>query len=494
MGNKNNQPKVEASTSSENISVTSKIYVSQLNKSPEEDYVNIKAMGQGTFGKVFKVKHRITGLSRAMKVIPKSVSSKGREQAIFNEIEVLKTLDHPNVLKIFEIYSTDNAYYLVTELCQGGELFDKILSEGPFDESQSACLIYQILSSINYCHNMNIVHRDLKPENIFIEKKEKTFLRVKVGDFGTATTFDKGSAQNKIVGSSYYIAPEVLQQNYNEKCDLWSCGVILYMLLSSTPPFGGDTDEEIIKNVKTGVYSLKGDPWDNISKKAKDLISNLLEVDVNKRFSAEQALNHPWFKSLKTRETVNALKDETLINKFINNIKQYKIDSIIQEAALAYLVHNYTQIDDIKEACKFFSLIDKSLDGKVTKNELYSSIAKIHKSKTLKEDIDIIFSNLDRDNNGYIQYEEFIRAAIDKEAFLEEKVLKYAFNYFDVDRSGEITIDEIEKIFKDSVVKGNVRENLEKIILEIDSDKNGSISFDEFSTIMAKLFKKEQLK
>jgi calcium-dependent protein kinase len=494
MGNKSYKESLSLSSSSsstktDNIHITSNTYVSRLNKDPSSDYTTLKTLGEGAFGKVFKVKHKVTGTTRAMKLIKKtSTVSTQDDMNIINEIEILKTLDHPNILKIFEFYVVKDSYYLLTELCHGGELFDEIISRGPFDEKQSAYLIYQILSAVNYCHNMNIVHRDLKPENIFIECRENVFLRVKIGDFGTSKTFDKGTIERRVVGSSYYIAPEVLKKNYNEKCDLWSCGVILFILLSGEPPFNGYTDEEIMNNVKTGEYNLKSRKWDKVSKEAKELITHLLTVDVNKRYTAEQALNHTWFKTHKSKDMFNEIKDQTIVDKFIINLKQYKTQSVLQETALAYLVHNYSQMEDIVEACKLFNQFDTSMDGKVTKNELYKALAKKSKSKTLKDDVDIIFKNMDSDNNGYIQYEEFVRAAIDKKVFLNENVLTFAFNYFDIDKSGKITLDEIENIFKGNVVKGSIRESLRTIIREVDANEDGKISFQEFVQVMTKLF------
>ena len=491
MGNKSCKAtsQVQLSSSSSNINITSNTYVSRLNKDPSADYITLKTLGEGSFGKVFKVKNKLTGTTRAMKLIKKASTVSTKDDInIINEIEILKKLDHPNVLKIFEFYVSKDSYYLLTELCHGGELFDEIISRGPFDEKQSAYLMYQILSAVNYCHNMNIIHRDLKPENIFIECRENVFLRVKIGDFGTSKPFDKGTVQRRVVGSSYYIAPEVLRKNYNEKCDLWSCGVIMFILLSGEPPFNGYSDEEIMNNVKIGEYSFKSRKWDKVSKEAKELITNMLNVDVSKRFTAEQALNHSWFKTQKSKELFNEIKDQTTVDKFIVNLKQYKIQSVLQEAALAYLVHNYSQMEDIVEACKLFNQFDTSMDGKVTKNELYKALAKKSKSKTLKEDVEVIFNNMDSDNNGYIQYEEFVRAAIDKKEFLNENVLKFAFNYFDIDKSGKITLDEIESIFKGNVVKGDIRESLKTIIREVDANEDGKISFEEFVQVMTKLF------
>ena len=487
-GKKEMIPLQENSSGSGTISLTSDIYVGQAKADPYVDYMNIKFLGEGTFAQVCKVRNKLTGQIRAMKIIKKSSTcSQADDMEILNEINLLKTMDHPNILKIFEFYVSADSYFLVTELCSGGELFQEIIDKGPFNENLSAYLMFQILSAINYCHSMNIVHRDLKPENILISKRENGLLRVKVCDFGTSKMVEKGSVIKKIVGSSYYIAPEVLQKKYNEKCDLWSCGVIMYILLSARPPFEGDDDKEIIERVKTGKYDLTSSPWDSVSNEAKDLISKLLVMDIDKRIDAKTALEHPWFIKNKSKEMFNEIKDQSMIEKYVENLKNYNPDSVIQEAALAYLVHNYPNLDDIGNACKLFNQINKSGNGKITKEELLKLLEnKLHKS-TLKEDVEIIFKNIDGDNNGYIQYEEFVRAAIDKSVFLAENILKYAFRYFDKDGSGEISYNEIEEVFKSSVVKGNVHDSLKKIISEVDINGDGKISFEEFAHAMRKL-------
>ena len=400
-------------------------------------------------------------------------------------------MDHPNILKIFEFYSNEREYSLVTELCSMGELFDEIVNKGPFDEKYSAYILYQILSAVNYCHKMHIIHRDLKPENILIvDKNKEGYITVKVCDFGTSKIFETGAVEQHVVGSSYYIAPEVLNKNYNEKCDVWSCGVIMYILLSQRPPFGGRNDKEIMENVKKGTFDLQSPPFNKLSESGIDLINKLLTIDVDKRISAEEALNHPWFKENKSKQLFNNIKDKRTIKDLIKNLKSYHRTSIIQETALAYLVHHFPHIKDVVNACKLFNKFDHSGDGKITKDELYKGLSKIYQSSTLEKDVDEIFKNLDMDNNGYIGYEEFVRGAVNKEYFVKPNVLKFAFRYFDKDNSGEITFDEIEELFYESIPdKSKVHETLMAIIKEVDINNDKKISFGEFSTVMKKMIK-----
>ena len=475
-----------------NINLTNEVIVSQSNKKPSDDYKRLNYLGEGSYATVYCVENRITGSKRAMKVISKGDNcNEEDDKEIKNEIDILRTLDHPNILKIFEFYSSKESYSIVTELCQGGELFQEIIDRGPFNENYSAYVMFQILSAINYCHKMKIIHRDLKPENILIIERDSNGMpRIKIADFGTSKLVEKGHVQRKLVGSSYYIAPEVLKKHYDEKCDLWSCGVIMYILLSGRPPFGGDNDKEIMDKVIVGKYDLETSPFDKLSHSGKDLIQKLLTIDPTKRITAEQALSHPWFKENRSKELFNKIKDESTIRKMIQNLKVYKRDSIIQETALAYLVHNFPQMKDVVNACKLFNQMDVDGDGKINKKEFLKGLQNKISSDTLKSDVDTIFKNIDMDNNGYIEYEEFVRAAVNKEHFIDRRVIQFAFKYFDKDDSGEITFDEIEAVFKESVAdKSNVHESLKKIIDEVDTNGDGIISFQEFADIMRKMLK-----
>ena len=199
------------------INLSNEIIVGQAKTDSSADYKKLKFLGEGAFASVYEVQNKFTDTICAMKVIKKSSSSSAEdEQEILNEINILRTMDHPNVLKIFEFYSDKESYSIVTELCPGGELFQDIIDNGPFNEEYTAYVMYQIFSAINYCHKMKIIHRDLKPENILIVgKNKKNYPSVKICDFGTAKIVEKGKVERKLVGSSYYIAPEVLKRNYN---------------------------------------------------------------------------------------------------------------------------------------------------------------------------------------------------------------------------------------------------------------------------------------
>ena len=474
------------------ISLNNEVLISQVKTNPFQDYTEIKLLGSGSFATVKLVKNNYTGMIRAMKIIKKkknyyNSSDEDNDLDILNEINILKQIDHPNVVKIFEFYNSEDAFYLITEYCEGGELFKLISQKKILTEIQCAYIMYQVLSAIKYCHKMKIMHRDLKPENILIYKhnKEKGFFDVKICDFGTSQVFKKGEWQSQPCGSVYYVAPEVIQKKYNSKCDLWSCGVIMFMLLSNKAPFGGRNDKDIINNVLSGSYNknfLK-----NCSETTLDLISKLLEKDYKLRINADDAMKHQFFKQFKIKDLLNDIEDKSIIRRLINNLKNYKCQSIIQETAMAYLVHNYPDLEDVENACKLFNKIDINGDGKITSEILYQGISKYMQSSNSKNEIFEIFENLDRDHNNYIGYEDFIRAAVDKSIFLREDVLKFAFKYFDINDTGEITYESISNIFKDHLKSSEVEENLLKILDQVDKDKNGKIKYPEFCKLMKKI-------
>ena len=474
------------------INLTNSTIIGENTTDPENDYKKLHQLGQGTYGSVFEIQNRTTDIIRAMKVVKKNTKrSAEEEKEILHEENILRTMDHPNIVKIFEFYSNDENYSIITENCKGGSLYKEIEKNGPFNENYTAYVMYQLFSAIHYYNGLNIIHRDLRPENILIANKNKSnnFPNIKICDFGMSKIVDNTiTTENKIVGSLYYLAPEVLDKNYNEKCDLWSCGVIMYYLLTKKFPFSGVFKNEITEKIKKGEFDIESPNFDKISPKAKDLLQKLLTVDVNKRINIKDALNHPWLEERNSKELYNQILDKKIVEKLLNNLKKYKKHSIIQETALAFLVHNFPQMKDVVNACKLFNQIDLNGDGKITGEELYLGLKKRLNSDTLIEDVKNIFSNLDMNNDGYIEYEEFVRASVSKEKFMGENVLKFAFRYFDKDDSGKITFKEIETVFKNSVTdKEHMEEALNKIIFEVDINRDGKISFEEFSKVMKKM-------
>ena len=496
------QPKdiKESSDDKQVVTIDSKVFVAKGNNDPNKLYIKKKILGRGSFGIVYLVKQRYLSRYFAMKVIKKSATkAKEEEENLMNEVDILRKLDHPNIVKITDFYSLKTEYNIITEYCQEGELFDEIKAQSPFSEALAAWYLKQILSAICYCHNMNIIHRDLKPENILIVKRQKNgYHPIKIIDFGTAKVFQKEKAEHVLIGSAYYIAPEVLSRNYTELCDLWSCGVIMYILLTGRPPFNGGSEEEIMKKIREGNYDLKKYPWGVISDEAKDLMKGLLQVNTKKRLSAKEALEHKWFKIEKTKSNIMVYNvKHRQLNKLIDNLMKYRSDNILRCAVIALLVHNSIQLNQAHDAVKLFNQIDKNGDGKISKDELFNGLQPYKKDVSddeLRKQVDIIFNNIDSDHNGYLEYEEFVRAAIDKDHFLSVNFLQFAFNYFDKDHDGEITLEEVKNKFFLSDKNRNsakAQEQLQKSFNEIDINGDGKLSFEEFGKMMENIIKRD---
>ena len=482
------------------VTIDTNLLVTKGTNNPNDNYKRTKILGQGSFGIVYLVKHKQLNCYFAMKVIKKNNKNEKEEQTLMNEINILRKMDHPNIVKINDFYTTKTEYILVTEYCPEGELFYEIKNFAPFNEALTGWYMKQILSAVCYCHKLKIIHRDLKPENILIYQKNKNgFNTIKIIDFGTAIIFNKNKYDKSLTGSVYYISPEVLSKNrsYSEKCDVWSCGIIMYILLTGLPPFNGENDEEIMTKIMNGKFDMNKYPWPIISSEAKDLIKRLLEFDCNKRITAEEALQHPWFESKQVKSEDNAglfkIKNP---NKLLNNLINYRSDNVLKCAILAYLVHNNIQLNQVHEAIKLFNKIDKNGDGQISREELYKGLENFLKlsGKELQDKVNIIFNNIDTDHNGYIEYEEFIRAAVDKEYFLSDNFLRFAFDYFDRDKNGQISFDEIKQIFyQNDKNKHNseAQKQLQKSFEEMDINGDGILSFEEFVEMTKKIIKDE---
>jgi len=262
----------------------------------KKNYVLGDEIGRGGFSIVYHAEKKADGEEFAVKKIEKKKVEGDDIKLLRREIQIMKQLDHPNILKLFEVYEDDESFYLVMELVKGKELFDKIVERGMYSERDAANIIAQVVSAVEYLHENGIAHRDLKPENLLVEGEEDDS-KVKIADFGFAKSFG-GEAGEQLMtscGSPGYVAPEILTaESYDKSVDMWSVGVILYILLSGYPPFYADSAPALFKKIMDVKYDFDDSVWDDISDSAKDLIRNLLVKDPSKRYTAQQCLSHAW--------------------------------------------------------------------------------------------------------------------------------------------------------------------------------------------------------
>ncbi|GAB4858661.1 hypothetical protein Ancab_010133 [Ancistrocladus abbreviatus] len=263
----------------------------------KDRYILGEQLGWGQFGVIRACTDKVTGEVLACKSIAKDrLVTQDDAQSVKLEIEIMTRLSgHPNVVDLKAVYEEEDYVHLVMELCTGGELFHQLVKHGRYSEAETKVLFRHLMQVVLYCHDNGVVHRDLKPENILLATTALSS-PIKLADFGLATYIRPGQSLHGTVGSPFYIAPEVLAGGYTQAADVWSAGVILYILLSGMPPFWGKTKSRIFDAVRTAELRFPPEPWDNISESAKELIRKMLCVDPLKRLTAQEVLDHRWMK------------------------------------------------------------------------------------------------------------------------------------------------------------------------------------------------------
>ncbi len=446
-------------------------FVGKVKGKLEDKYEIIKEIGSGGFSRCLEVKNKTTGLLFACKELPKKKLSD--YEGLMREVNLMIKLDHPNIIKLYEVYENEKYIYLIMELCTGGELFDRITENTEngiqFTEKEAADLFKQMMSAINYCHKNGIVHRDLKPENLLYLNKDKNS-PIKVIDFGMSKRFDSKHFMSEKVGTAYYISPEVLQGKYDEKCDIWSAGVILYIIICGYPCFNGEDDDEIFEAIQKGKIAFPSPEWDDISDDVKNLIKKMC-CKPSDRLTAEQVLKEIWVKD----NAPNAGK--TLLPLNAEPFKNYSKSNKLRKAVLTYIASRLSE-EEIKKIKAIFQSIDVDNDGKLSLEEMKKAVSLADGIKM--ENIEELFKSIDTDNSGNIEYTEFISASIEKNVYLNKEKLKDAFKLFDADNSGKISRLEIEKILH---MDKHTKE-IDDIMAKHDKNKDGEIDFEEFLTMM----------
>lgn len=402
-----------------------KNFINMKTKNLFEDYEVKDKLGEGSYGCVYKAIHKKTKLIRAVKAIKRKHVD---DVAFNNEISILRSLDHPHIIRLFECYYDNSFYYMIQEYCSGGDLYDYIKRQKNFSEKKAASIIHQIISAINHLHSKKITHRDLKPENIVFVETKTNEIFIKIIDFGTSIFFNDSPLKQEI-GTIYYISPEVFKSNYNEKSDIWSCGVILYTLLSGHPPFRGRKEEEIKSKIIKGDIEYPIREWNDISKEAMHFINELLTYKPHIRPSAEQALNNPWLNKMLKSDN----NDEDFLGKHVmRNIAKFHFAVTLQKASMAFIATYFGQNEEIIDLKNSFDKIDNNKDGVLSTEELIECLSKINPVHEVDKKLAEILEAVDFNNDGYINFSEFMTVCIKKQRLLCEENMKRAFNMFDI--------------------------------------------------------------
>ncbi|KAH8490176.1 hypothetical protein H0E87_022633 [Populus deltoides] len=441
-----------------------------------DHYLLGKKLGQGQFGTTYLCTHKASNNLYACKSIPKrKLLCKEDYEDVYREIQIMHHLSgQPNVVQIKDTYEDPMFVHLVMELCEGGELFDRIVERGQYSEKEAANLIKNIIGVVEYCHSLGVMHRDLKPENFLFDKPGDD-AKLKTTDFGLSVFYKPGQYFYDVVGSPYYVAPEVLLKYYGPQADVWSAGVILYILLSGVPPFWAETESGIFRQILQGKLDLESDPWPNISESAKDLVRKMLERDPRQRITAHEVLCNPWIVDDRVAP------DKPLDSAVLSRLKQFSAMNKLKKMALHVIAERLSE-EEIGGLKELFKMIDTDNSGTITFEELKHGLKRVGSQMTEAE-IKTLMDAADIDNSGTIDYGEFLAATLHLNKMDREDNLVAAFSYFDKDGSGYITIDELQQACKDFGL-GDV--HLDETIKEIDLDNDGRIDYGEFAAMMRK--------
>lgn len=458
------------------ITITPGTFLRMSHSNQYSNYTELKKLGSGAFSEVILCNHIPTNTHRAVKIIHKSCLTHHQRDPIYmlKEISILKSLDHPSILKCYEIFEDEYKYYIATEYCSGGDLFAEILKMKRFTEAQVAEIMFQLLSALTYCHEKRVIHRDLKPENILL-LGDSTGFTIKVADFGSSCVQDKYQQLQGCFGSAYYIAPEVLLDSYNEKCDIWSLGIIMYILLTGTPPYTGKNTETIMQQIKRRPLVITPLKVLGLSKESVELLQLLLVVAPETRITAREAVKHPWI-------SLHRDSDTTAVEIVLDGLKNFTCESRLKEAVHIFLASQVIAHQELKGIRKNFQQLDKDGDGKIIRSELMEEYTKTMNFDDARRTVDEIIERLDQDQDGNIDYTEFLISCSEYQKLVSQENLKMAFKVFDIDGSGMITLDDIKNVLQN----GQFAEEETWIMLlkEADTNGDGFIDLKEFIEIM----------
>lgn len=427
---------------------------------------------------------RATGATRAVKIISKARFSAAQFDAFRNEYAIIKSISHPNIVKAHDYFEDSEHIYLVMDFLGGGELFDRIAARRHYSEKDASVIMRQLCEGLKYLHERKIVHCDLKPDNFLFELPDRD-VPIKIIDFGMSKYCKHKQFFHQLAGTSFYIAPEVLSGEYRESCDMWSFGVVLFVMIYGFPPFHGNTDDEIFKAVRKGFEPRERAGYGAFfpadmkrSESVRDLVSRLLTTDPAARLTAAEALQHPWLRG----ETATA---DGMLGNIFQNMSQMASKAKLRRALLDSMttkMHS-TDIETVKKA---FRSADKNGDGTLSVEEFQAALKSC--GVDAKMDADAVLKAVDVDGDGKISYNELLLATAHSKLLATEERMWREFCRLDINRDGKISAAEIEK----ALGPQHGRQAAE-MIKEIDKNGDGTIDYDEFLSMWMNKEQAEQL-
>eukprot|EP00752_Nemacystus_decipiens_P012818 g11352.t1 len=480
-----------------------------VNGRVEDVYEVGHELGKGAFSVVKHGRHRQTGQNVALKIIPAAVfkGNKRAQEAIRAEVEAMRRirgqLDNPSLIVMLEVFSEPTKVSIVLEELNGGELFDRIVARGRYTEKDASQLICTLATALSQCHEKGILHRDVKPENIMYTSRDES-AGIKLTDFGLALLYPGASTllrDDNLVGTPGYVAPEVLSSRlYGPPCDVWSCGVLMYILLAGYPPFFATGEETLFEVIKQGKYYFHTDAWDQISSEAKDLVYKMLTVDTEKRATLTDVLNHPW-----VVESCNHDNDDYVhLSDTIHRLKAFNAKRkwravaavVMLGARLGLKKRNRSASEEEREEHGFSVLELETLKGAFLSSAEGGVLSRTQLASVFSDvgfgpvPSDRMFDLFDKDGNGTVDYKEFLEGM---SSFKRsgDKALRFCFDIYDKDGVGCINLEQLKSVLSCVTRRqslhgsGDVKtspseDELTELFKKLDVDGNGTIDFDEF--------------
>ena len=474
----------QGSSSHRNSSILFEKFSKQTDYKKKYEYIQM--LGSGSFGKVrLYVDRQCKTLRYAIKTLKKDFLNKHMIDSIEREVDILRSLDHPNIVKYFETYEDDHFIHIVMEYIPGDNLFKLITNKKyfKFTEKEICQLITCLLKAVLFLHHNNIVHRDIKPENILFSVP-RDFNALKLIDFGLSIQ-KNAKNDNRRVGTPYYMSPEMIHGNFVYESDMWSIGVILFVMVTGKQPFRARDKEGVFEKILNAKYDKKSLEKSKCSNELKDLIKKTLVKDYKKRISVESALSHKWFSLFENNVNNFQIIDQDILD----SLQNFQYTNILQKETFYYLakLSNDKEILKLKKA---FEIIDKDNSGEIE----YEEIPKIFEDlgiQASEQELKNIFKSLDFHCDGKVNYSEFLAGTLSSLKIFKDDKLLSAFKYFDVNDEGQITCDSIIWALKAS----NVAVDEMELVDYFNQRKLKKINFEQFKTlVLAKNFEEERIK
>lgn len=468
-----------------------------LNRDPSRSFFSYykqgARIGTGGFGSVWRCKHIITDDDRAVKIVAKT-QVKEDMQFVITEVEILLTLDHPNIAKLYEYFEQAGEILMVTELCALGDFGKLHRMKRPMEAIRP--LLRDIVCGLGYCHAKGIVHRDLKFENCLVTEGKSRQI-AKVIDFGLSAIKTKSRQEEnderwlqEPLGTKYFAAPEVVdpRQKYGSKCDIWSSGVMIFIFFTNEHPFAEDASKidtrTLFKAIRTGRYreSLLQDKANRVPASARELLAQMLNRDQTKRIDAEGALKMEWLRPTNCNEfDVSQVLNKAETKSLTQRLSTFGQETSHFDRVLLMLCGHQAKITEVEQLRAAFMALDKNSDGQISREELTKGLDSVagqkHGEMALRQDV---FEWLDCNHNQKLDYSEWLCATLQSQQIASQKATKDLFCYFDADGGGKISEQEFLAVL-DS--EEEVREVLERH----DTSRDGLIDFQEFQVIMMTL-------